>query len=114
MAGGGGGCKVIVPVADRELSTTLVAVTVTVCRAAILAGAVYNPEADTAPVPGGLRLQVSPVLLVPVTRGLNCWVWDANRLAPAGVIETATGWRLTVALADLEGSATLVAVTETV
>ena len=37
--GGGGGCKVIVPLADFALSTMLVAVTVTLCTAAMLAGA---------------------------------------------------------------------------
>src|SRR5690242_255523 len=66
------------------------------------------------PAPAGLMLQVSPVLLVPETVGLNCCVCVANKLALPGVIETATGCSVTIELADCVGSATLVAVTVTV
>ena len=51
------------------------------------------------------------VLLVPVTDAVNCWVCEADRLTEAGLMVTATGGiRVTIALADLVESATLVAV----
>jgi hypothetical protein len=45
---------------------------------------------------------------------VNCWACEAVSEAADGVTETVTGGlRVTVALADLVGSATLVAVTVT-
>ena len=57
---------------------------------------------------------VTAVLLLPVTVALNCWACDAVKLAVVGLTCTETGIRVTVAVADFVGSATLVAVTETV
>jgi hypothetical protein len=60
----------------------------------------------------GLNDHVTPVLVVPVTVAVNCCVCDAVREAVVGVIETLTGGvRAKLALADLVGSAALVAVT---
>jgi hypothetical protein len=56
---------------------------------------------------------VTAVLEVPVTVAVNCWVCETVREVVAGVSVTATGVRLMVALADLMGSAVLVAVTVT-
>ena len=63
----------------------------------------------------GLRDQVTAVLLLPVTVAVNCWLCEALSVALAGLTDTLTGGcRLTVALALLVASATLVAVTVTV
>jgi hypothetical protein len=56
-----------------------------------------------------LNDHVIPVLVVPVTVGVNCWVCETVREVVAGVSVTATGVRLMVVLADLVGSAVLVA-----
>ena len=62
----------------------------------------------------GLKLHVTPRLLVPVTLGVNCCICEVCRLALAGLIDTATvGWRVICALADLVESAELIAVTVT-
>jgi hypothetical protein len=54
-------------------------------------------------------------LEVPPTVAVYCWVWAAATVAESGVNEIVTGGvRVTVALADLVGSATLVAFTVTV
>jgi hypothetical protein len=58
---------------------------------------------------------VTAVLDDPLTVAANCWVLDTVRDAVAGVTETATGgFSVTVAVADLDASATLVALTVTV
>jgi hypothetical protein len=59
----------------------------------------------------GFRDQVTLVLLLPVTVAVSCCVWEAVREAVVGVTETLTG-RVSakLALADLVGSAALVAV----
>jgi hypothetical protein len=52
---------------------------------------------------------------VPSTVAVYCRVWEAVRVADSGVSEIVTGGlSVTVALADLVGSATLVAFTVTV
>src|SRR5678809_1091661 len=56
-------------VPDLEESTTLVALMVTVCGLVITEGAVYIPF-DRLPT-DGLMDQVTPVLVVPVTVGVN-------------------------------------------
>ena len=62
----------------------------------------------------GLNNHVTPVLVVPVTVVVNCWVCEAVSEVVEGVSETVTGGtRLTLAEADLVGSAVLVAVTVT-
>ena len=59
----------------------------------------------------GFRDQVTLVLVLPVTVALSCCFWEAVREAFVGVTETLTG-RVSakLALADLVGSASLVAV----
>jgi hypothetical protein len=54
-------------------------------------------------------------LEVPPTVAVNCWAWAAARVAESGVNEMLTGdVSVTVALADVVGSATPVAFTVTV
>ena len=63
----------------------------------------------------GAIAQETAVLEEPVTAAVNCRVPEGSRLAADGERVTVTGvWRVTVAAADLEGAAALVAVTVTV
>ena len=62
----------------------------------------------------GLMDHVTPVLDVPPTAAENCWVWDPVRVAVAGVSDRVIeGFSVTVALADLVGSTTDLAITVT-
>lgn len=108
-----GGFKVTVAEADFDVSAVLVAVTVTVCCVARLAGAVYKPDALTLPTPAGLMAQVTVVLANPVTVAVNCCVPPWPNVAVVGLIITG-GLKVTVATEDFVLSATLVAVTVTV
>ena len=101
--------RVTVAVADFVVSTTLVAVMVMVCVEVIVAGAVYKPVLLKVPTEG-LMLQVTAVLLVPVTVAVNCCCPLIVRLAVGGPTDTATGFSVTVAVVDFEVSTTLVAV----
>ena len=105
-----GGFRVIVAVPALEVSATLVAVTVTVWERAIEAGAVYTPLLEMVPTVG-TNDHVTAVLALPATVAVNCWVCEAASEVAEGVTETATGVRLTVALADFVESAELFAVT---
>lgn len=107
------GFSVTVALADLLVSATLVAVTVTVCCAVTLAGAVYKPLALTVPVPAGLIDHVTVAGLSPVTVAVNCCVAPCNRVAVAGEMVTG-GFNVTVAVALFVLSATLVALTVTV
>jgi hypothetical protein len=70
---------------------------------------VYRPELETAPP---VAVQVTAVLDVPVTEAENCCVADVCKDADTGLIEIpTTEVTVTVALADLVVSATLVAFT---
>jgi hypothetical protein len=101
-------------VADLVGSATLVAVRVTVWELLIGAGAVYRPAAVMLPTTG-LSDHVTAVLLVLVTAAAKLWVCDCVNVTLAGLTVTFTGgFRVTVALADFVGSATLVAFTVTV
>jgi hypothetical protein len=102
--------RAMVALPDFEGSARLVAVTVTDCVELAVAGAVYSPL-DRLPTEGVMD-QVTALLELPVTLALNCRLcvgasvaFEGSRLTltPAGV-----SW--TTALADLEESATLVAV----
>ena len=80
----------------------------------MLAGAVYSPELETVPT-DGVNDHVTALLLLPLTVAENCFVWDALSAAVAGETTTViVGLKVTVAVEDLDGSATLVAVTVTV
>ena len=61
----------------------------------------------------GLNDHVTPALVVPVTVAANAWVCEIVSDVVEGVSKTVTGLRLMVALADLVGSAVLVAFTVT-
>ena len=62
----------------------------------------------------GLNVQVTPVLLVPLTVAANVWFCDGSKDTEGGVSETVTGgFRVTAAVADLVGSTVLVAFTVT-
>lgn len=105
-----GGSTVRVAEADTLGSATLVAVTVVVFSL-LTTGAVNTPLLEI--VPWGAD-QVTPFLLLPVTVAWKCWVIPEFIFTVLGVIDTVTGGITdTVAVADLVGSATLVAVTET-
>jgi hypothetical protein len=103
-------------IADTDFvgSAWLVAVMVTVCCAEIVAGAVYRSDALSVPVPAGLIVQVTAVLLLFATRAVNCCFWPPLNVATVGVKLIETGASVSVAVADLVGSAWLVAVIITV
>src|ERR1035437_6885257 len=64
---------------------------------------------------GGLNVQVIALLVAPPTMAVNGWLCKAANVAEGGVREMPTvGLSVILALADLLGSATLVAVTVTV
>ena len=86
---GAGGSKVMVAVAHFVGSATLLAVTVTACCELMLAGAVYRPALLIVPTLG-VRLQVTEVLLVPLTVGVNCWLWDDPNVEAVGASPTLT------------------------
>ena len=99
---------VTVAEADLVVSATLVAVTVTLPA---VAGAVKSPPVVMLPA---LAVQVTAGLLLPVTVAVNCCVAPVISEAVAGAMETETttgAVTVTVAAADLVGSATLVALT---
>ena len=88
---------------------------VTVCCAVIVAGAVYTPEALTLPVPDGLIDQVTAEFEVLVSVAVNCAVCEEMSVMFAGLTLTEIGGlSVTVAEALLVLSAVLVAVTVTV
>jgi hypothetical protein len=66
------GINVTVDEADTAVFAWLVALTVTVCCVEIVAGAVYRPDELIVPVPVGLMVQVTAVLVVLVTVAVNC------------------------------------------
>ena len=66
-----GGIRVTVAVPMVELSAWLFAVMVTLCCAAMAAGAVYNPAAVIVPADAD---HVTAGLEALVTVALNCWV----------------------------------------
>jgi hypothetical protein len=68
--------RVTVAVEDLLVSAWLVAVTVTVCWAEIVAGAVYSPDVLIVPTPAGLIVHVTAVLALFVV-AVNCCVWPA-------------------------------------
>jgi hypothetical protein len=92
--------------ADLLGSATLVAVTVYVPPAD---GAVYNPLLDIEPP---LEDQFTAVFVEPETVAVNCWVApDCNDVDRGLIVMATAATTLIVAVADLVGSATLVAVT---
>jgi uncharacterized protein (DUF2237 family) len=115
-----GGNTVTVAEADLLGSACEVAVTVTVGGVGTEAGAVYRPATVMVPHVGPLQpvpeiVQVTVVLIVPVTVAVNCCLAPVTTFAEDGDTETATGSNIvTVAEADLLGSACEVAVTVTV
>lgn len=110
-----GGLSVTVAVADLVVSATLVALTVTVCCADTVAGAVYSPPLLTVPTPAGLIDHVTAVLARSVTVAVNCCVPPCPNVTVVGDMVTVPGgFKVTVALADLVVSATLVTLTVTV
>src|SRR5947209_8511430 len=106
-----GGVKVMVAVAAFVASAWLRAVTVTVCCAVMLAGAVYIPVELMLPLPAGAIDHVTATLAVFVTVAMNCWVPPFESVAVVGATVTAMGGeRVSVMLALCVASAWLVAV----
>jgi hypothetical protein len=66
--------RVTVTEADFVVSAWLVAVRITVCGLPEV-GAVYSPVESTIPIPTGLIVQVTAVLLLLDTLAKNCCVW---------------------------------------
>jgi hypothetical protein len=98
-----GGFNVMVADEDTVVSARLVAVTVTVCAVAMVAGAVYRPEVLIEPTPTGLLDQVTALLAVLVTVAVSCAVWPLLSAVVAGLTLTATGGAVplkTMACAD--------------
>jgi hypothetical protein len=97
-------------------STTLVAVAVTAVIAFTLDGAEYNPVDEITPI-AGLRLQITPVFVVPVTLALSCSFAPADTIADVGATVTFTpagvGFTVSSAVPDCVVSATLVAINVT-
>src|ERR1700722_2392803 len=94
---GGGpvlGVRVTVAVPVLVVSTTLVAITVTICGLPIVEGAVYTPF--TMLPTAGLNDQVTAVLLVPLTKAVKVVLWPAPSDAEAGPTFTDTGCNDTV------------------
>jgi hypothetical protein len=83
-----GGFNVIIAIPVLVVSAWLVAVTVTACCDAIVAGAVYRPAALMAPALAGLIDHVTAEFAVPVTVAVNCCVCPGPSELLAG--ETAT------------------------
>jgi len=57
---------------------------VTSCAALMAEGAVYSPFVDTLPSDGDMD-QVTPVLPLPLTVGVNCMLCDGARVAFKGL-----------------------------
>jgi hypothetical protein len=110
--------KVICAEADFVVSACDVTVTVTAAGLGRIAGAVYSPAAVMCPQfepvqPVPATLHNTDVLELPVTCAENCREAEAAIVAEVGEMVILTpGTIVTVALADLVGSATDVAVTE--
>jgi len=104
--------------ADLVVSACDVAVTVTTAGLGTIAGAVYKPAEVIAPhlepeQPAPEMLHDTDVFEVPVTCAANCREAEGASLTEVGeTVTVTTGTTVTVALADLVGSACDVAVTE--
>ncbi len=110
-ATGAAGFTVTMAELDLVGSATLVAVTVTCCGEATVAGAVYVPDAEIDPAAGEID-HVTAGLLAPVTVAVKACVELAIKDADGGFTATVTGpgTNVTVAVADLVGFPLLVAV----
>jgi hypothetical protein len=105
------GWMVTVALADLDGAATLVAVTVIVV-VVDTAGAANNPVPEIEPA---VVVQATAWFELFATVAANCAVPPERTVAETGETATETGWdagwTVTVALADLDGAATLVAVT---
>ena len=107
----GGSVRLTDAVADRDVSATLVARTVTVASFRKLAGAAYNPEAEIVPITGVI-VHVTAVFGVPDTVAVNCCVRPANKDTAAGSTVTVTRFTsVTIACPIFDPSAPLMAAT---
>ena len=108
--------RVMTAIPDFVGSPTLVAVTITDCGfASAPPAAVKRPDASIVPALDGFTDQVTLVLASPVTVAVNCWVPTCPRVTAKGetLMITGGGVKVTVAVANLVESPTLVAVTVT-
>lgn len=114
-----GGTMVMVAVLKMLGSAEAAALTVTCAGVGTAAGAVYNPAEEIWPhvvplQPVPLTVQTTFVFALPVTVVVNCCCLPVTTVAEAGERLTMIGRRMVrVAVADLVGSATEVAVTDT-
>src|SRR5271170_8098327 len=86
----GDGSSVIAVDEDAVASARLLAVTITVCAAFMVAGAVYRPDELIVPAPAGLIDHVTALLAALVTVAVNCAVCAVFSNAVAGVTPTVT------------------------
>jgi hypothetical protein len=106
-------------VADFVGSATDVAVTDTCAGLGTAGGAVYRPLVEIVPQAAPLQplpatLHETAVFVFPVTVAVNCWWPPMRSCTVVGEIDMATGATMvTVAVLDLPGSATEVAVRDT-
>ncbi len=77
----------------------------------MLTGAVYSPVLLMVPAPTPVSDQVTDVFGAFVTAAVNCCVCEIFNVTLVGLMLTPTGTSVTVALADLVGSASDVAFT---
>jgi hypothetical protein len=114
-----GGAMVTAAEADADGSATEVAVTVTCGEDGTLEGAVYRPSPVREPQEdpeqaAPLNCQVTPVMVVPLTKATNRCCWPTTTFAWVGDRDTTTSEdapNITEALADAVRSAREVAVT---
>jgi len=85
------GSSVIAADEDAVASAALVAVTVTVCAAAMVTGVVYRPDMPIEPTPTGLIDHVTALLAALVTVAVSCAVWPLLIAIVAGLTLAATG-----------------------
>lgn len=105
---GSGAVTVTAAVALLVVSATLVALTWYVPA---VEGAVYKPDEAMEPPPASITVQVTAVLLAPVTVAVKVVLPPVNTVVDAGSMDMPAGVTVTAAVAFLVGSATLVAVT---
>ena len=82
-----GGATVTLDTAETVGSARLVAITLTVCFEASVAGAVYTPVEEMEPT-DGLVDQRTELFEEPVTVAANDWFCEACKTALAGVTAT--------------------------
>jgi len=78
--------RVIVALSGDEFAPSVVAVTFTVCRVSMVAGAVYRPVGLRVPgLSADFEYRALPALHIPASSTVNCWFCCAYRVKASGV-----------------------------